>query len=60
MSVTWEISLNNPFFLAQVNECQRLSGGVSENLRLCGDAVMSPSQMEPDPSMTDDWSVEDA
>ena len=44
----------------QVNECQRLSEGVSENLRLCGDAVMSPSQMEPDPIISDDWSAEDA
>ena len=44
----------------QVNECQRLSEDVSENLRLCGDAVMSPSQMEPDPIISDDWSAEDA
>ena len=60
MPVTSEISLNNSFFLVQVNECQRLSEGISENLRLCGDAVMSASQMEPDPVITNDWSVEDA
>ena len=60
MPDTSEISLHNSFFLVQVNECQRLSEGGSENLRLRGDAVMSPSQMEPDPIITDDWSVKDA
>ena len=60
MPVTSQFSLKNSFFLVQVNECQRLSEGVSENLRLCGDAVISPSQMESDPIIIDDWSVEDA
>lgn len=41
----------------QVNECQRLSEDVSENLRLCGDPVISPSQMEPNSIISDDWSV---
>ena len=59
MPITSEIFTNNSFFLVQVNECQRLSEGVSENLRLCGDALMSPSQMKPDPIITDDWSVVD-
>ncbi len=41
-----------------VNECQRLSEDMFR--RSCGCVVMSPSQMEPDPIISDDWSREDA